>query len=328
MNKKKIISLTILTSMLLLGGCAQKDNARSASQNSTSQTNISQIANTKIASQNSNSNQLEQLVNQDYQSGSNPIVIINDNKSTLNPNSWQTNHVEYQNLDTLNRTSRPVTAYLENRNLANDSLRVAQTWKPTGWQQKFDNHHNAILNRGHIIAYSVSKGIAQNGQYNPSEQSGDQNNPKNLFTQTAFSNQKLQTIYEQKVRDALKDNEKVIYQVQPIFKDNEKMARGVHMQAISTDGKLNFNVFIYNVQPGYKFDYSTGSSVIDNTMQVPLPDNQSSINSTTNANNYYNDHAHNNNNENKYNYNDNNRIHYHHKIIGNYHNYYHHRGFN
>lgn len=51
------------------------------------------------------------------------------------------------------------------------------------------------------------------------------------------------------------------------------MAKGVQIQAVSTDKTLNFNVFIWNVQPGIKFNYANGTSKIDHTMNVPaLPD--------------------------------------------------------
>ncbi|MCT7718138.1 MAG: DNA/RNA non-specific endonuclease, partial [Lactobacillus iners] len=93
--------------------------------------------------------------------------------------------------------------------------------------------------------------IDQSGRYNPNNQSGDQNNIKNLFTQTAFSNQKIQTIFESKVRKALRMGQKVIFQATPIFRGNELMARGINLQAISVNGWLDFNVYIFNVQPGY-----------------------------------------------------------------------------
>ncbi|MFT9214351.1 DNA/RNA non-specific endonuclease [Liquorilactobacillus ghanensis] len=205
-----------------------------------------------------------------YVSGKSAVVEVNGGKSMLKPSDWQTNQVEYHNLDSLNRTSGANVAYLEPRNLANDSLRVRQYVQPTGWHQKFLNRE-PIVNRGHLIAYSLSKGIAQNGSYDPSLPSGDQNNPKNLFTQTAFANQKLQTIYEARVREALRSGQKVIYAAQAIFRSNELMARGVHLQAISLDGSLNFNVYIYNVQPGVEFDYATGRSTINRQLQVPEP---------------------------------------------------------
>ncbi|CAM3202159.1 DNA/RNA non-specific endonuclease [Sporolactobacillus spathodeae] len=219
---------------------------------------------------NTSSSRLSSL---DYKSGSSAVIIVNHDKSTLNPKDWKENKVIYSNLDSLNRTSRPNTAYLEQRNLANDSLRVRQYIRPTGWHQKFAKGE-AILNRGHLIAYSLSKGIRSTGSYNPSLKSGDQNNPKNLFTQTAYSNQELQTRYENKVRSALKAGKKVIYQAQAIFNKNDLMAKGVELQAVSTDGSLNFNVFIFNVQPGFQFNYADGTSRVDRSMVIPAPANE------------------------------------------------------
>ena len=43
------------------------------------------------------------------------------------------------------------------------------------------------------------------------------------------------------------------------------------MQAISTDGRLNFNVYIFNVEPGVRIDYQTGSYVMDSKMIIPVP---------------------------------------------------------
>lgn len=210
----------------------------------------------------------EDLSKLTYQSGDNPVVEINHNRSTLKADAWQNNHVVYSNLDNLNRTTAANTAYLEKRNVANDSLRVRQYVQPSGWHQKMDQGQ-AIINRGHLIAYSLSGGIDQDGHYQPDNDSGDQNNPKNLFTQSAFSNQKLQTIYESKIRAALRQNKHVIFQAQAIFSGDNLMANGVHLQALSTDGQLDFNVYLHNVQPGYQFDYATGRSRKDNSMRVP-----------------------------------------------------------
>ncbi len=52
------------------------------------------------------------------------------------------------------------------------------------------------------------------------------------------------------------------------FRGDERMARGVNLQAVSTDGSLDFNVYIYNVQPGVAFDYQTGRWKSDRSMQV------------------------------------------------------------
>ena len=209
----------------------------------------------------------QKLANLDFKSGDKAYVYVNNNKSTLIKNAWKVNKVIYSNLDNLNRTSHSNTAFLEPRNVANDSLRVRQFINPTAWHSNRENGAQ-IYNRGHLIAYSVSAGIDQDGNYNPNNQSGDQNNPKNLFTQTAFSNQKIQTIFEGKVRNALKQGNKVIFQATPIFRGNELMARGINLQAISLNNNLDFNVYIYNVQPDYVFDYNNGRAKIDRNMVV------------------------------------------------------------
>lgn len=46
------------------------------------------------------------------------------------------------------------------------------------------------------------------------------------------------------------------------------MARGINLQAVTSDRMLNFNVYIFNVQPNIAFNYSTGASTTDNGMKV------------------------------------------------------------
>ena len=334
MNKKhwwKILPTMLLTG-LLLAGCG---SASSSNNNSTSKTTTSQISQPTSSTQSNPSNAksnstsdnkntsdtVKYLASLNYQSNSNPIVQVNNGQSTLNINDWHNDHVQYSTLDHLNRTSSPAIAYLNSQNVANDSLRIRQTVEPTGWHQKFNSNHQAILNRGHIIAYSLSKGINMEGQYSPSDESGDQNNPRNLFTQTAFCNQELQTIYETKVRNALKQGAKVVYRVQPIFAGNDLMAKGVWMQAVGTNG-LNFNVYLYNVQPGYQFNYADGTSVVDNNMQVPTPPDAPHFNDNNNYHSNYN-----NNHNNNYN-NYNNQYSYSHHYYHHWKKYYHSKDYN
>lgn len=209
----------------------------------------------------------QKLANLDFKSGSSAYITVNNDHSTLIKNAWRVNRVIYANLDSLNRTSHSNTAFLQKRNVANDSLRVRQFVEPTGWHYNRRNG-TQIYNRGHLIAYSVSAGIDQEGNFNPDNLSGDQNNPKNLFTQSAFSNQRIQTMFESRIRVALRQNKKVIYQATPIFRGEELMARGINLQAVSTDGELDFNVYLFNVQPGYSFNYNNGRAKVDHEMLV------------------------------------------------------------
>lgn len=208
----------------------------------------------------------QHLAQEKFHSGDYGYQVVNHNHSTLIKRAWKVNRVIYANLDGLNRTSHSNTAFLMKRNVANDSLRVRQFVEPTAWH--YNHGSRQIYNRGHLIAYSISAGIDQDGDYQPDNRSGDQNNPKNLFTQTAFANQRIQTIFEAKVRQALRQNKKVIYQATAIFAGQELMARGVNLQAVSTDGSLDFNVYIFNVQPGYRFNYQNGQAKSDRQMLV------------------------------------------------------------
>lgn len=270
MRNYKIFTTIVAVAALALSGCSKQHSTSFNKQARMSEAYISSKAKNgsskELATQSGlDTNAYKKLAQMSFKSGGKSYVYVNNNKATLNPQSWKLNHVQYQSLDSLNRTSHSNTAFLEKRNLASGSLRVRQYVAPTAWHY---NHRKQIYNRGHLIAYSISAGINQNGNYSPNDKSGDQNNPRNLFTQSAYTNQKIQTIFESKVRSALEANKKVIYQATPIFRENELMARGINLQAISTDKALNFNVYIFNVQPGYRFNYNNGNSMADNSFIV------------------------------------------------------------
>lgn len=264
-----LLSVAIAAAAIIWGVYTKggQENLTSSSSSSTSSSAVSSAQTAKTVYGGLAKSDYEKLAQETFKSGGKGWRYVNNNHSTLVKSAWKVNRVIYSNLDSQNRTSSSNTAFLEKRNVANDSLRVRQYVQPTGWHSNRQNG-TQIYNRGHLIAYSVSAGIDQDGNYNPKNQSGDQNNPKNLFTQSAFSNQKIQTIFESKVRSALRSGKKVIYQATPIFKGRELMARGINLQAVSTDGSLDFNVYIYNVQPGYQFDYETGRAKIDRGMKV------------------------------------------------------------
>lgn len=270
-QKNTVANWIIAIVIIIWGGWFKLQSSNHTSNQSQEPSSSQQVIN-KATTANTNygglsSDDYQKIANLDFKSGDKAYVYVNNNKSTLIKNAWKVNKVIYSNLDNLNRTSHSNTAFLEPRNVANDSLRVRQFINPTAWHSNRENG-TQIYNRGHLIAYSISAGIDQDGNYNPNNQSGDQNNPKNLFTQTAFSNQKIQTIFEGKVRNSLKQGNKIIFQATPIFRGNELMARGINLQAISLNNNLNFNVYLFNVQPDYVFDYNNGRAKIDRNMVV------------------------------------------------------------
>lgn len=252
----------ILSLALLLGGCSELSSV--TGESSSSESTSSQTKTTGNTQQTYN-----KLANMTYQSGGPAAIKVNSGKSTLAASQWKKSKIDYGNLDSLNRTTTD-TAYLSRANLGKSAGRAAQTWSPTGWHnQPITVNGKRVFpqNRGHLIAYTISFNLTNTGQYRAGE-GGSLDNPKNLATQTAYSNQKTMQIYEDQVRTALQQGKKVIYRVTTVFRGNELMPRGYWSQAVSTDGSVNFNVYIWNVEPGVSFNYATGRGKADRQMQV------------------------------------------------------------
>lgn len=135
--------------------------------------------------------------------------------------------------------------------------------KPTGWKQAkyrgvtddgvYDQDVTQYLyNRCHLLAYELT---------------GENANERNLITGTRAMNIAM-TDFENKTANYVKDTgNNVLYRVTPVFDGNDLLAKGVHMEGASVYDKgasLSFNVFVYNVQPGFTLDYRDGSSSADN----------------------------------------------------------------
>lgn len=135
-------------------------------------------------------------------------------------------------------------------------------WVPLGWHQltHLSGSYHVAYNRGHLLGYALVGNVAH---YNASEA-----NKKNIVTQTAWANQAAsatntgQNYYEGIVRKALDKNKKVRYQVKPVYDKahHNLVPYGVQIQAKSTDGSVNFNVFVPNVQGNININYRTGKA--------------------------------------------------------------------
>ena len=186
--------------------------------------------------------------------------IINHNKSTLNANvnvaPYATNEVDRLGRPTvgnafLNKTCRQYKNREETGNGRSD-------WKPKGFHQLSDlkDGYTHAYDRGHLLGYALVGGIKG---FNASE-----SNPKNIATQTAWANEAGdadntgQNYYEGIVRKALDQGKKVRYQVQDVYEGNNLVPSGAHIQAKSTDGSVDFNVFVPNVQNNIRINYETG----------------------------------------------------------------------
>lgn len=126
-------------------------------------------------------------------------------------------------------------------------------FKPSGYiQREYDISivsGGYLYNRCHLIGWYIG---------------GVDVDERNLMTGTHDFNVKGMKIFEDEVYNYIKENQKnnVLYRVTPYFEGENALASGIQMEAYSIEdnGKLHFNVYVYNVQDGITIDYATGES--------------------------------------------------------------------
>ena len=180
-----------------------------------------------------------------------PYVVINNNEPNFTKEEMTTKaYEEYGDLDHLGRCTT-VSANISKELMPTEKRGSIGSIKPTGWHTiKYDNIDGKYLyNRCHLIGYQLT---------------GENANEKNLITCTRYMNTVGMLEFENKVADYIKEtNNHVLYRVTPIFKDDNLLADGVQIEALSVEDQgegIKFNVFVYNVQEGITIDYKTGDS--------------------------------------------------------------------
>ena len=121
---------------------------------------------------------------------------------------------------------------------------------PSGWvQQKYDFVEGGVLyNRSHLIGHQLC----------------GQDVAENLMTGTRTFNAQGMLHYEDIVADYVHSTDNhVLYRVTPLYAAYDLVARGVQMEAQSVEDNgagVQFNVFVYNVEPGVAINYVTGEN--------------------------------------------------------------------
>lgn len=181
-------------------------------------------------------------------------IEINGNVPYFSEDELTTEPFEtYSDLDSLGRCG---TAYA---NICADIMPTEERGeigqiKPTGWHTvKYNGvvEGNYLYNRCHLIAFCLA---------------GENANEKNLITGTRYFNVEGMLPFETQVADYVKTtNNHVLYRVTPIFQGDNLLASGVLMEAKSVEDNgagVQFNVFVYNIQPQIQIDYATGESML------------------------------------------------------------------
>ena len=241
------------------------DNNGQVIENSNN-TNSSTSNTTTTDSSNITINNIPEYSGDDY-------IILNNNVPNFSDSDLTTTSFEeYAPLDDLGRCG---VAY---SNIGTDIMPTEKresisSVKPSGWQSvKYDIVEGKYLyNRSHLIGYQLT---AENA------------NDRNLITGTRYFNATLMLPYENMVADYIKEtNNHVLYRVTPVFEGNNLVATGVQMEAKSVEDNgegIEFNVFVYNVQPGITIDYATGNSALsDEEINSTDSSNKPSSNNTT-----------------------------------------------
>lgn len=180
--------------------------------------------------------------------GVNQVIEVNNNEPTfteeelsLKFGAWQ----EFSDIDSLNRVGT-ANAMLHT-SLFPTEEREPLYVNPTGWKQKKLENGQWLYNRSHLIGFQLT---------------GENNNLRNLMTGTRSLNSPHMLLYENDLAYYLETTgHHVRYRVEPVFRKEELVARGVHLMAQSVeDDELRFNVYIFNIQDGYSINYEDGTS--------------------------------------------------------------------
>lgn len=178
------------------------------------------------------------------------IYINNNNPSFSNDLKSKGSFEQYSDLDSLGRTGTAL-ATIGNDLMPTKERESIAGIKPSGWHTiRYDDliEDKYLYNRCHLIGYQLT---------------GENANEKNLITCTRQMNLNM-VPFENEIGDYIrKTKNHVLYRVTPIYNNDDLLAIGVQMEALSVEdnGKgIKFNIFMYNVQDGIEIDYSDGNS--------------------------------------------------------------------
>ncbi|MBJ7694676.1 DNA-entry nuclease [Weissella confusa] len=217
--------------------------------------------NESLASSVLTANVVKQLGTNSVRFNGNGAFILNNNKTDLNAKVSSAPYVQLAKQDSLGRAgvANALLTKASRQYQSRDETGNSRQMQPVGWHQlSIGGNYKMLYNRGHSIGYALAGSVRG---FDASEA-----NPQNITAQTAWANQASngndsntgQNYYETQVRRAQDNRKTVRYRVTPVYDGDNLVPSGSHLEAKSSDGSLEFNVFVPNVEPGVVIDYSTG----------------------------------------------------------------------
>lgn len=191
------------------------------------------------------------------------VQTVNNNQPFFKSNELKTDKGGSQKLTHRDWLGRPQVANaMLNKSLMPTAKREPLTVKTPGYKvYRFNDNGRGkyLYNRSHLIGYQLT---------------GLNNNSRNLITGTVAlnathsdDNQQSMEDYENQIAGYLRADPAhyVRYRVTPIYRNIERVARGVEIEAQSVnDDAIRLNVYIFNVQPNWQINYYTGSAIHTN----------------------------------------------------------------
>lgn len=242
---EKIIS-TLIIIILIIASWVINKQENNNQENQINETNITaeqaQTAENTVSSTKYNLSNIPEYTDKIY-------IEINNNIPYFEGSEYTTKAFEnYSQLDNLKRCG-VAYANICKEIMPTEKRGDISNVKPTGWKQaKYEGKF--LYNRCHLIGYQLA---------------GENANELNLITGTNYFNVEGMLPFENKVAEYIEknNNNHVLYRVTPDFKGDNKVASGVEMEAYSVEDNgqgVQFNVYVYNVQPGITINYQTGEN--------------------------------------------------------------------
>lgn len=189
-----------------------------------------------------------------YQYSGEVYEIVNENVpffSIDEINEAKHSYEYYADLDELDRVAYAIASIGKDL-MPTEKRKDISSVRPTGFNQYFDDElieGGSLYTRSHLIAFMLT---------------GENANERNLITGTRFMNEDLMLPFEKIVYNYICfNNNHVLYRVTPHYDGNDLVADYILLEAMSIeDDDISLCVVIYNVEPCFSIDYTSGE-VID-----------------------------------------------------------------